>query len=173
MKERKERKKEKERNCSLSGEGNKLEISSLHSLNTFWVTSEINTSASYFNVTRHGPLPALILYARCKIRGLKLSLSLQAWIYHVTAGRVTLHFFLSPKKRLSVKWVSRDATRLAESECDCSLNEQQVWINVEGSSWGVRLLPVIQVASFVLSQKEEATVCHWTAWYNKTQQGGS
>ena len=86
-------KRKKERNGSLFGEGNKLESSSLCNVISFWGTSQINTSASYFNVTRHGPLPALILYVRCKILGLKLSLYLQAWIYHLTAGRVTLLFF--------------------------------------------------------------------------------
>jgi hypothetical protein len=132
------------------------------------VTSQIFTAASYSNVTRHGPLPALISCVKCTIPRTwsELSLCLQACIYHVTAGRVN-HHFLSPEKYRSAKSVTRDATRLAESECDCSLNEQRVWINAEGKSWGVRL-QVIQATSFILSQKEEATVLQWTAWYNNT-----
>jgi hypothetical protein len=111
-KRKKERK--KERNGSLFGEGNKLESSSLRNFISFWATSQINTSASYFNVTRHGPLPSLILYLRCKIRGLKLSLFLQAWIYHSPAGQVTLHFFVAREasickvgfqKRYTLSWV--------------------------------------------------------------------
>ena len=110
-----QKKRKKERNVILFGEGNKLESSSLCNFILFWGTSQINTSASYFNVTRHGPLPALILYLRCKIRGLKLSLHLQAWIYHLTAGRVTLHFFFVAReasickvgfqRRYTLSWV--------------------------------------------------------------------